>query len=497
MTTDGAGTRIDRNDPRYWTLVRGFNQRFQGAPKFVEVVLDAADTIRVVQRCLDEGMRPTVRSGGHCYEGWSSLTDGVIIDVSLMNRCGRDEITGEFFVESGCNNWDLTSVLYRCYGVTLPGGSCYSVGAGGHISGGGYGLLSRLHGLTVDWLDGVELVTVRSDHAELVRVGRDSATLEERELFWAHTGGGGGNFGVITKYFFKRLPDGPPSAWLATLAWDWSDVLAHRDLFNRLIQNFGRFFRDNSGHDSRFAPLFAILHLRRVAGEQIAVTVQHASSNRGPLDEFLAALQEGLDPTRMPTVRPKAAAAGHHMIQPHAEVREMPWLEVTQTENGSGANQRGKYKSAYMMGEFPPHQIDAIWEWLTVESPTYPKNPLALLQVDSYGCAINKVESHTTAIPQRSSIMKLQYQTYWADKSGDAENLAWIRGFYGAMYGSAGPTPDDVMDGCYINYCDADLVEWPHLYYKDNYARLQDVKRRWDPRNIFNHGQSIRLPGEH
>ncbi|MGI8405403.1 MAG: BBE domain-containing protein, partial [Thermomicrobiales bacterium] len=60
-----------------------------------------------------------------------------------------------------------------------------------------------------------------------------------------------------------------------------------------------------------------------------------------------------------------------------------------------------------------------------------------------------------------------------------------------AMYGERGPVPDKVVDGCYVNYPDADLEDWQHLYYKDNYARLQIAKHRWDPRNIFNHRQSI------
>ncbi len=496
MTTDIRGNRVERNDLRYATLVRGFNQRFEGTPQFVEIVEDAEATVRVVQRCLDDGLRPVARSGGHCYEGWSSVTDGVIIDVSMMNRVGVDLATGGYFVESGATNWDMINGLYRRYGVTLPGGSCYSVGAAGHISGGGYGLLSRLHGLTVDWLDAVELVTVRTGRAELIRVGRDSTSAEDRELFWAHTGAGGGNFGVITKFIFKHLPTAPPSAWLATLAWNWSELRNHEDLFVRLIQNFGRFFRDNSEPVSRFAPLFAILHLRRVAGHQIALTVQHADADRGPLDEFLAAMQDGIDPTRVSRARPIAGIAGHHFIQSHEQARQMPWLEITQTENTSGANQRGKYKSAYMTDEFPDDQIAAMWQWLTVSSEAYPGNSSALLQVDSYGGAVNAVAPDATAMAQRSSIMKLQYQTYWAEADDDAHNLAWIRDFYAAMYGPSGPLPDSVMDGCYVNYCDADLDDWAGLYFKENYPRLQQVKARWDPNNIFNHAQSIRLPGQ-
>jgi Berberine and berberine like/FAD binding domain len=492
---------IGPQDPRYDTLVRGFNQRFVGEPAYVNVVDSAASAVDAVQMCLAAGLRPVVRSGGHCYEGWSSRTDGAIIDVSLMNACGRDSVSGGYVVESGATNWDIVNGLYRRFGVTLPAGSCYSVGAGGHISGGGYGLLSRLYGLTIDWLDEVELVTVRSGNAELVRVGRASPTQSERDLFWAHTGGGGGNFGLITKFIFHRLPPAPKTAWLATLAWNWSDLAQHRDQLEQIVTNFASFFQSRSGvalnavtGAGRYDPLFAILHLRRIAGQQIVLTAQHTDDDRGPLDEFLAAMQHNVDPQRVPPARPLPGIAGHTLISGHSEVRQMPWLEVVQTENGSGANLRGKYKSAYMNDVFPARQIDSIWDWLTTVSADTPPNPLALLQIDSYGGRINTVASADTAIPQRQSIMKLQYQTYWATEEDDEKNLAWIRGFYNDMYGASGPTPDGVMDGCYVNYCDEDLSNWEGLYYQENYARLQKVKQDWDPRNVFHHSQSVRLP---
>ena len=172
-------------------------------------------------------------------------------------------------------------------------------------------------------------------------------------------------------------------------------------------------------------------------------------------------------------------------------VRRMPWIEATQTLNGSGPNQRGKYKSAYMKKPFPQPQIDVMWKYLTADHG----NPQALLQVDSYGCEINRVASDATAVPQRSSIMKLQYQTYWVHPRDDERNLHWIREFYDAMYGADGPRPDGVVDGCYVNYPDCDLRDWQSLYYLENYPRLQRVKAEWDPHDIFNHRQSIELSG--
>jgi len=104
------------------------------------------------------------------------------------------------------------------------------------------------------------------------------------------------------------------------------------------------------------------------------------------------------------------------------------------------------------------------------------------------------VPSDATAIPQRSSIMKLQYQTYWTDPAQQDANLKWIDGFYGDMYGPGGPRPDGTLDGAYVNYPDVDLPDWQHLYYQGGYPRLQRTKARWDPRNVFHHAQSIELP---
>ncbi|HEY4574069.1 MAG TPA: FAD-binding protein, partial [Thermoanaerobaculia bacterium] len=127
------GARVTPDDPRYPTLVRGFNQRWVGRPQYVQVVGSAQQVVAVVRDCLDRGLRPTVRSGGHCYEGWVSLNDGVVIDVSSMHSAGWDAENRWYYMESGCTNWDLYNQLYRQYNVTLPAGSCYSVGAGGHI----------------------------------------------------------------------------------------------------------------------------------------------------------------------------------------------------------------------------------------------------------------------------------------------------------------------------------------------------------------------------
>jgi FAD/FMN-containing dehydrogenase len=478
------GEEVPRRDPRYHTLAQGFNQRFTGHPRYIELCGDARQVRHAVQKALDKNLRITVRGGGHCYEDFvSGNNGGVIIDLSPLNNVYLDRARDLFCIEGGCTLWNVYTQLYREYGVAIPAGSCYSVGAGGHIIGGGYGLLSRLHGLTVDWLHAVEVVVVNdSRRAEIITVGRESASRREQDLFWGHLGGGGGNFGVVTKYFFREPPRAPSIAHVANIAWNWSD-LSH-DQFAQLLDNYGRFFENNSAPGGEYDPLFALLHLTNKAAGQIVLTAQCVGRDDAPLRAFIGAMK--LD--RVAHVAQAVPVGFHHMIVQSRDVRTMPWLEATQTLNGSGPNQRGKYKSAYMKKAFPKRQVEVIWKHLTTSYP----NTQALLQVDSYGGMINSVKPNATAVPQRSSIMKLQYQTYWTRKRDDAVNLAWIRDFYTDMYGAAGPMPDRVMDGCYVNYPDTDLTNWEYLYYKSGYKRLQRVKREWDPNNVFNHAQSIR-----
>ncbi len=481
------GTQVPHDDPRYPTLVRGFNQRWIGRPRSVDVCGDTAQVVQAVQRALDAGQRITVRSGGHCYEDFvSDNDDGVILDLSPMRAVSRDRATSWYGVEAGATLWDVYSQLYKEYGVTIPGGSCYSVGAGGHITGGGYGLLSRKHGLTVDYLHAVEVVHVNADYrVETITVSRDSSDPAERDLWWAHLGGGGGNFGVVTRFWFRDPPQAPSHASLLNIAWNWSDL--DQEAFTQLVTNYGQFLEANSAVGSSYTGLFSLLHLTNQAAQQIVLTAQYVGEEPHRLDDFARAVGQTLPQH----VRQVVPVGYHHFVVPTTTVQRMPWLLATQALNGSGAPRRGKYKSAYMIKAFPERQIAVMWQFLNEVGYA---NPQALLQVDSYGCQVNAIAPAATALPQRTSVMKLQYQTYWTDPSEDAEHLRWIRDFYTAMYGERGPVPDGIVDGCYVNYPDGDLLNWQYLYYKENYPRLQAAKARWDPHNVFHHQQSIERP---
>lgn len=128
------------------------------------------------------------------------------------------------------------------------------------------------------------------------------------------------------------------------------------------------------------------------------------------------------------------------------------------------------------------------------------------LELFGYGGQVNTVRPGATAVAQRDAVLKADFHTIWTDEADDAANLTWVRDFYRDVYQDTGgvPVSGRNCDGSYINYPDTDLadpawntsgVPWTTLYYKDNYPRLQRVKARWDPRNVFHHALAVQLPG--
>ncbi|MFH8990413.1 FAD-binding oxidoreductase [Streptomyces sp. NPDC017940] len=501
------------NDSRFPDLVRGINQRWVASPDYVRLVTTTGQAVRAVQEAVSAGKRLTVRSGGHCYEDFVFNKDvQVVIDMSGMTQVYYDSGRNAFAVEGGASNLQVYETLYKLYGVTLPAGSCASVGVGGHISGGGYGLLSRLQGLTVDHLYAVEVVTVdRNGTAKAVVATRDSSDAALKDLWWAHTGGGGGNFGLITRYWLrspgatgtdpsKLLPKPPSEVFVHATSFPWKDVTEAS--FTRLLQNWGAWHEKNSAPDSPYNSLFGLLKLNHISNGQIGLLTQMDATipnAQALLNDYLAAVTEGVGITRQAMTN----RMGEHAAMPQfAAPRKLPWYIATDYLSGGNPTLYGKYKSAYARKGFSATQIKAMYKHL---SRTDYSNGDALVQVDSYGGRINAVRPGDTAVPQRDSVLKLQYQTYWTDPADEARHLAWIREFYRDVYAETGgvPVPNEINDGCYVNYPDKDLGDaawntsstaWNSLYYKGNYARLQKTKAAWDPKNIFRHAQSVRLP---
>jgi hypothetical protein len=367
-------------------------------------------------------------------------------------------------------------------------------------------LLSRLNGLTVDWLTGVDVVVKDNAKkpARAIHVSSHSPSQEEKDLFWAHCGGGGGNFGVITRYYFRELPDAPAKALITCIAWPWTGL--SEATLGGLLAWYATFAARTGNH--RQFGLFALNH---IANGEIHLTVQTAvmaGENENDISATFIApmLAEISNVAPYSLASTRGIGALGNLNQNMVDTLPYTFYEAVQTLNGSGPNQRGKYKSAYMRKPFPADQVKVIWKSLTSipDGVALADMAQSLVQIDTYGGRINTVAPDATAVPQRSSIMKLQYQTYWPAQSNDEAHLKWIRHFYQSMYHAMGgtPNPDEDptqnVDGCYYNYPDIDLngpgndkEKALHLYFGKNLKRLKKVKQRWDPNNYFNSSQSI------
>src|SRR5690348_1763955 len=197
--------RIKAGDDRYRAVIgRQFNKRFHAAPVYVRLVHSTEQVVAAVNDAVAEGRQLAVTSGGHCLENFVSNPEvEVMIDVSPMKAIRFDPSMRAIAVECGATVGETFRSLFEQWGVVVPLGEYPNIGIGGHVVGGAFGFLCRELGLAADYLHAVEVVTVDANGRARIVVATREATDSNRDLWWAHTGGGGGNFGIVTRYWFR------------------------------------------------------------------------------------------------------------------------------------------------------------------------------------------------------------------------------------------------------------------------------------------------------
>ncbi|MFC9030707.1 FAD-binding oxidoreductase [Streptomyces arboris] len=494
------GPHVVPGSVQYEDLSRGVNQRWAGTPDWIRVPRTTEQVVAAVQKAVDSGRRIGVRSGGHCFEDFVS-GPGVraVIDLSALDSVEHDTRRRALAVGAGARLGQVNEQLFKRWGVALPAGACPTVGIGGHVSGGGYGPLNRLHGLTVDHLLAVEVVVVDgSGRARAVIATRDEND-PRRDLWWAHTGGGGGNFGVVTRYWFRSpgaagtdacrlLPAPPKELLLSSVVWPW-DALDESS-FSRLLRNYSAWHVAHNGAGDPEGDLYSHLAVFHRSGGAVALNVQLSTRRGDPeqrLERFLAAVGRGVG------VAPKTV-----------ERSRSPWLLSTQWAGFADrpTGKRIKGKSAYHRRAFDAPQAAALYRHLTRTDYSHPGSGVLIAP---YGGQVNTVAADATALVHRDSAMMLMYISEWTDPAEDERHIAFLRDLYEGVYAPTGgvPVPDASTGGAYINYPDTDLRDtsrnrsstgWQELYYGGNYPRLQQVKKRWDPQDVFRHALSVEPP---
>jgi FAD/FMN-containing dehydrogenase len=499
-STTPEAISIGGDDPRYLAVLdKQFNKRFRAQPDYVRVVHSTAQAISAVQDAVNDRRRVAVTSGGHCLEGFVSDPDvRVLIDISSMKRIYYDAARSAIAVEAGATVGETFKALFEEWGTLIPLGEYPAIGIGGHVLGGAFGFLCRQFGLAADYLYAVDVVTVDgSGRANSVIATREIAD-PHRELWWAHTGGGGGNFGVVTRYWFRSagapgddpptlLPRAPESITTFKAEWNWSDI--DRPSFSRLLRNHGTWSEQNSAADSPNASLWTLLELHRAQFGKILVRGVSVAGDGAEQQArvYLASLAEGILSTQ------------------GVELARMSWLEFALNPfpdlfAAPAGGVRVKVKDALLKTRLNDRQIDVAYDYLTRGDYDVMGGMLGLA---TYGGRVNIVAPDATASAQRNTILDLACTTGWLDPKQDAENLEWVRAFYRDVFAETGgvPVPGDACDGALINHPDVDLADptwnrsdapWHTIYYQANYPRLQRIKAQWDPRNVFRHALSVR-----
>jgi FAD/FMN-containing dehydrogenase len=458
-----TGTLLQPSDSGYVSAGHLYNSLYVPNAAAVAQCESAPD----VQRCLafarEHGVEIAAHSGGHSYGGYSSCP-GLVIDVSRLNAISNGGAAGAsghtpVTVGSGSKLIDVYSGL-AAQGLLLPGGSCPTVGIAGLALGGGVGVFSRAYGLTCDQTTAVEVVTAEG-------ALRRCDPMQNEDLYWACRGGGGGNFGVVTSFVFSAQPI-PEAITLFTLEWPWQAADSVLDAWLRWIPSAPDELWANC---QLFSSGIGGGGLVKVTGVFVG-SVSACSSALSPLTNAVAA------GTTYRFVGPESYLTAT-MIEAGCE--GMPVAQCA-----APAQSPFVAKSSYVGGPLPESSVTAILSALSSLPASLPGAGGGVV-FDGYGGVINRVAASETAFVHRNAISCAQYSITYATAAPSQGEIsaasAWLQDLHQAF--------EPVTQGSYQNYIDPTLADWQQAYYGSNLARLRQVKRKYDPDDVFHFAQSI------
>jgi hypothetical protein len=429
------GTLVDASHRDYERLRRVYNGVIDRRPGAIVQASTASDVQKVVRIAADTGLPLAVRCGGHSFAGLGTCDDGIVCDLSGMNAVLVDPRARTVEVDGGALLGDVDAAGER-YGLVTPAGVVSHTGVGGLTLGGGMGYLSRRFGLTIDSLIEADIVTADGSRS---RVASD----EQPDLFWAIRGGGG-NFGVVTRFTFRMHELGsvsirrwahPPGAIAETL----------------------KRYRDTAASAPRELTAAFI-----VTSEELLLRVIWTGSMVGAD----AAVERFAFPGGVQD--PKSDMSFIELQRASDEL--LPWG-----------------RRYYSKGGFLPGMDDRVIE---VIADSVAETPLPGLEVYclQLGGAVGDMDEGATAYAGRAGAFYWISQGAWDDPEDDERAIAWCRS-------TARRLGEFSMDANYVNE-QADTGVAHSAYGESKYRRLAQLKWRYDPMNVFRLNQNIEpIPG--
>jgi FAD/FMN-containing dehydrogenase len=441
------GHLIEPQDAGYDEARKVYNAMIDKRPRMIAKCADVADVISCVNFGRDNGMLISIRGGGHNAGGLGICNDGLVIDLSMIKYTRIDPAAKTVVVGGGCVWGDVDHATHG-FGMATPSGILSTTGVGGLTTGGGIGYLSRKYGLTIDNLLAVDMVLADGSFA--------SANKDQNpDLFWA-VRGGGGNFGVVTAFTFKLQPVdmiyGGPMLWEIgetekILKW-------YRDFIVKAPDEVNGFFAFLTVPPG--PPFPEHLHMKKMCGIVWGYS--------GPMDKA----EEVFKPIR--AVSPPAldfvGPLPHPALQSMFDALLPPGLQM------------------YWRADFVKEISDgAIQEHVKFGNAL--PSMLSLMHLYPIDGAAGRVGKNDTAWSYRDAKWAQVIVGIDPDPANKEKVTAWCKNYYDALHPYS-------SGGAYVNFMMDEGEDRVKASYRDNYERLSQIKKKYDPKNLFKVNQNIK-----
>lgn len=438
---------LEPGEPGYVEARRVWNGVFDRQPDVIARCSDTADVIVAVDFAREHQLLLAVKSGGHDYAGNSASDGGLLIDLSPIDHLRIDPEARRANVGPGVR-WGVLDRETQKHGLATTGGTVSAVGVAGYTLGGGTGHLARKHGLGLDNLVSAEVVTAAG---ERVRASED----EHADLFWALRGGSG-NFGIVTDFEFQLHEVGP-------------EVLGGQILFpferaGEVLRFYRRFMQEAPDELQCYAFIIPI----------------------PPLPAFPVELH-GRPALTLVVAYVGDVTMGQNVVQPLIDlkgslltaVEPVPYTTLQQTFDAGMMPGHRWFSKAHYLDGMPDTAIDTVLRF-TESLPGL----FTAVYFEPQGGAIGQVDAGATAFPHRDAAFGFHIFPGWDDPEQDDEIMSWAKTFHASMAPYA-------TGGVYVNLLGQDERDRVRNAYGSNYERLAEVKRRWDPGNLFRKNHNI------
>lgn len=446
-----TGRIVRPGDPQYHEASSGWNLLFTQTPQVVVYPQVTEDIVNALTWARQNAVSLRVRSGGHCLEGWSSVDDGIVIDVSEMKSVSLDADSQTVTVGAGLNQLEAVTALGRA-GFAAPTGTEGTVGLVGATLGGGFGLLTRYLGMASDNLLAAEIVVADNDQGgEVITVDETS----NPDLLWALRGAGNGNFGIVTSLTYRVHPLAQTIYVTAT----WSGL-------DDLHAVFDAWQRSAPTTDNRLT-------------SQIEISRDQV--------QLLGVLAAGAPHEALELLGPILAVGA-----PEVTASDASWVDTYTAfqipTDDEPAN--WKFQSQFISEPFPPEAIDLIYQYIAT-APTAECNYFT----NAFGGAATHTEpSGGSVFAHRNAIFYAEPGAGWGTRGTGAasadllttECLSWVDDFTKALA--------PYVSGAYSNVPNADMDDWQTAYWGFGVERLKAIKAQYDPTGVFSFEQGLSQP---